>query len=1015
MKPYTQTINEKKLKQTLISLSLINDMPVPQKLGQIKKFIAEKKWGDVDFIKKIQVAMNNLMPCENIKLKHVETVKAFPQQFSKNFEFRIYHEFDSIHQQIAIAYIIHSKDFLVDISKVQKANIKFLREKHDLTIDTNNFGNISYVPKPVNCIDGGSDIFRPFYYDWQEKWSEFVGEFDSTREIIDKDDLLLVLKIDFKKSYDNLNPCKLFDMGEGAFPKVGKSMDFLRKISQKYVCNDCNNDSKPVNQKIPYGGNVESHMIANLLILMKMDKIIGSINENFKVVKYIRYADDIAIFIKPRKDKDKSAKILENIKNTIQDSIGDTAQEQLEEVDLSKIINEKVIKEMNINKNKTEWYFVNKETIDKDIINLKDSYTSVSSIHALRMPEFLSDNHFELEIHQDKDPNSRTTRQLEVMKKWEKIQRWDFLPTYLNQDYIDKQKSKKNFMSYFIPLYRKSESRNHKEKMIEYLLNNTSFFKQKQLTIEEKTDIQKFNNAWYKNIVGWFMKFDLSNDIELVQNAIKNKEQEYGDLGKGFENHSNQTSENAIHKYIEFQGNKRRDPKLFAHSQLVKLIKKIQEMQNCKYKGINNEIVFNDFLIIDGQSKLKNLPEYWKSLKVNILTYFKEMYGSHADFLYWRFKHYLLSANNRVDFVESCSYMFKTLDKLSDLNSLTLNEVDIEYFGIIKANYLTYTTVKTNDIDKTRKWKNKEIDSLWQIRILCKILWRNGSFSTQTYTSHNEEHGDVLMLRFVELRRSIKEVRHFMHKHNFSIFAVIGSIYTHDLGMLFNGDVEALNMGNMKDIYESISNKVRQYHGRNSASIINEWLGSYLNISSEHTVELSNAAIGHEIGSEKLAPLNKNSMNNTLILSIIDVLDITYERSNLLSRKLSGTIASDKTIVHWLKHYCTKSISSYKYADNKFLINIKANRILFDNDEDIEKYLEPLIKAELLKWLEPNINKLLQNNNLQQKKIGVEITIDWNEEFPKDETLSFYRGSRPIDKEELKKLIEEHNNCFIKT
>ena len=143
------------------------------------------------------------------------------------------------------------------------------------------------------------------------------------------------------------------------------------------------------------------------------------------------------------------------------------------------------------------------------------------------------------------------------------------------------------------------------------------------------------------------------------------------------------------------------------------------------------------------------------------------------------------------------------------------------------------------------------------------------------------------------------------------------------------------------------------------------------------------------------------------------MLDITFERSNIISRKLTGTIASEVTLIHWIKHYVTQKITKYQYSTNKLTINLLAKKTIFEDLEEEKKYLEPIIKDDLMKWLPKNIREILKNNDLK-KKFDVEFKIKWDETSPSYVDFDFYRNIKKYSKEDIQKLVIEFYNKLLK-
>ncbi|NQZ66129.1 MAG: hypothetical protein HRT99_02845 [Mycoplasmatales bacterium] len=346
------------------------------------------------------------------------------------------------------------------------------------------------------------------------------------------------------------------------------------------------------------------------------------------------------------------------------------------------------------------------------------------------------------------------------------------------------------------------------------------------------------------------------------------------------------------------------------------------------------------------------------------------------------------------------------LEKLIDLNETLLTNVDLEYLNIIKTIYYGFGK-KMSKIDM-----DKKLDKLWKIRMTSKLLWSNGSLSTHTYTSHNEKHGDMLVSRFIQLNRAAPFFRNIISKEKYSIFSLIGSFYTHDLGMLLNGNVESTYNGTLKEIYKKISDESRTFHGRNSSSILLEWLGGFLNIDAIEVSIMSFSAIAHETGIDSLPKCSNKVIINSLILSIVDLLDITQERSTLLSRKLTGNIASNDSIIHWIKHYFVKEITDMSMVKNEKKINFKITLKYNKFNDKFNDKLKKIVEWSVKKYMKENLKNLFKYEYYNNEYYDICICFIFNEENDNNRKLdlNFYKCLNDIDEKKMMELL----NDFIK-
>ena len=93
-----------------------------------------------------------------------------------------------------------------------------------------------------------------------------------------------------------------------------------------------------------------------------------------------------------------------------------------------------------------------------------------------------------------------------------------------------------------------------------------------------------------------------------------------------------------------------------------------------------------------------------------------ECFVNHIPLLYVRFKKFLASSDNRIDFIKYMDILNSSLDELSDVNEYIVNEKDIIVFSKIHSIHNSYSPYY-------EKQKNIVlIDKLITIKILTKIL-----------------------------------------------------------------------------------------------------------------------------------------------------------------------------------------------------------------------------------------------------------------------------------------------------
>lgn len=1014
-------INVDRLKHTLLSMKAITDMKLSQRFFETSESVLKEKWNDADFVKSIEVHYNKLLSRlegkddYKVLLKHVNLVKKFREENKSEMEFRTYHQFEEYEEQVAIAYYLHDLNYLNNIYDFYKTIHKKIQKDFNLTNKSKNYGNISFYDKAISeCANTKSDYF-PYYIEWQSKWKEFVDAFDdNTYEYDYQDERTIVLKIDFKQSYNNLDRemylQKIHDFQNNDLFKQD-SLDAIQKlftINEMYECQEeeCDLD----NNIVPYGGPLESHMLANAMILDKLEHIFKEINakiigdfgiSHMRVDKFLAYADDIAIFIKV---KSSNFKKIANDKETLCSLIIELLNNSRDDL------------RINSDKSHIFTFFGSDLKFQSSLMELIESYTSLSTVNSLMEPDGIIADDFDLKYDNEKD--TRTIQAYKRIEEMSKLTKLEFVPLSIDEAKFSKWKKEKTLLWNMKFILEKNKTPEKSKYYFNLLLCNKGFFND-DIDNNKRFDMWWINNVvdlllelypintfeykyWGKYIYNWYF----GNNNDLYNGWCSEDHKKY--LGEVLLHQSDyKKSDNSMNNlYQLIEENNLNNAYIIALDHLISKIKWVTKLSRCEYDEIN----LNNWFF-DGDNKI--VDDYWSKTKQGIYIYYNNFFKDTNNFLYVRFKHFLQSSKNRIEFIKYMKYMESDLETTIDLNLMSLSDFDISFLKKIKEIYFAYSKFN-NQIYNARK----QIDKLWKIRILTKTLWANGSLSTQTYTIHNHLHGDVLLKRFISLNRVIPEFRSLVHKNSYSIFGFIGSIYTHDLGMLLNGNVDELFNDNLKSIYNQVSNRVRDYHGQNSSSIIMEWLASFLDIGKDDAYIMSASAIAH-VNSISTLPTSDDKVKITaLLLSIVDLLDVTFERSTLTSRKLTGDIASDITKKHWMKHYATRRIKSIDLEDEehssegikKLKIVLSCNKLGLSGDS--LNNLEILIKEDIERWLSTLINQLfdIASKNIQGKfNIETDIVVEFDDTTPISKDIIAFREKNN------KSFLEILNDLFKNT
>lgn len=949
-------INVNKLKQVLISLSVINSSKIPQRIYEIKTLIKTKAWNNEDVIKKVKSSYTKLFnDDEKIHLSKV-LVKKKKGNEENYWITREFHRYDNIYDQIAVAYFLFDIQFFKSLRAFYKYQNTQLRG--NLGIDSTrptNYGNITFKGDiDDKCSD---DQFMPFYIDWKAQWRKFIkriGDLSVER--------CYVVKLDFINAYHELNTDDFVKLHIHIDANTDKNKDNainkLINIIKKY---EYKNGEKITG--VPYGGTVESHMIANYLILKKLHNICRQINSTnmFRVIDLISYADDSCIVLKSSNSKEEI--------NEDDSSEMDVLIQLLN--GLSTKYNFHSVKQDN--KTKTHVFKINDK---KDINLLKNSYSSSSTINALFTTQRISDNDFIIEWKTDQSIYDKSDHIFERKELVSKIYNTYLISSIKWSDFFNLDNVK------FIPyLFTHMTIKFNSDQNIGLIIDNLfEYDKQRYfetIGVQEYIIIEALE-CLYTALECGVPISALCKLATKIKNWIK-KNDDFIWLDDGlryFYNEATETTDSSstnidtslvIKLETYFQSLSGKDEK---YESLVNVINKIANMteKSCDYTLINIYQLFG-FKIPGGGSDIL----YWQFTKISIINFFKELFKESEPFLFYRFKQFLIISQNRIELIRNMKHLQRSNDLLPDINRKLINEYDERIFKLIQ--YTPDTLTMGADIEETIK-----VDTLLCVRELTKLLWENGSFSTQTFTTHNHLHGDKLLLTYYQFRAK-KSIRNLLNYDSIDIYPLIASFYLHDIGLLHNGDIEQLFNDTLKNIYNKISSKVREHHGNKSSDIIINLIASLLNLPKEWILPISYAAISHTDGMDYLNYGGDIRMkNNSYVLAILDLLDITFEREILTSRVITGSIASKETIKHWLKHYTVTSIN-FEITDRTITFFIGINKSLI-NDWEIQlntKFDEETFFTDTHfgKFIIEQIDKyFLENVKFLFKNIGYTQSID---------------------------------------
>lgn len=740
---------------------------------------------------------------------------------------------------------------------------------------------------------------------------------------------------------------------------------------------------------IPYGGIVESHIFANILLLNKIQKIIQVINEtlkavgdtNSRVLDFVTYADDsIILFRNSSKNNDK---VISNLKKLVDEikmhDFGDGSKTR--------------ILELNSAREK-----------------LRNEYLTPSSINAMFEVVKRSENRLIFD-HEQTDTLKENIFFKESYKLLlVKLDKWIYLPSNdVLREVFQEVKKWKRFEYFVIELLKKFNS----TRDIEKIWNIVLFV----ISSSDSNDVNQIELDFSDN----WSSFKVNDVLSLVTFACLNLDYHiFAELKKNLDNAykklSSKTSDlqwlkHDIDIYIESLNN------VYSNQIFLDSLNKISVEESSWVESYSRLVTFIanygnlsvkecDFLKIDEfyafniNVNRENEPIFWKKTKISFLMFFNKVFEKRMPLLYLRFKRFLLVSENRNEFIEYMHYLNSTLTKRADLNEQAVDKNDNYFFELISKSF----SIEFSDSLE----QNIHVDKLFLTRIFVKILWLNGSISTNLFTSHDHSHGDVLLSRFHEIRASSRFFRSWFRSDSVDMFSLIASFYLHDIGMLIPPRSNEFFYGEFKDIVDKIAQNTRMTHGTNSALFVLEEIGKFLDFSAEVCGMIANATIAHQNGFENILLKNDKDQKNAVVLSLVDLLDVTYERSWILSRKMVGKLASNVTLAHWLKHYATKNIlireQRIKSEDGKDVIKIIIkffiNTAVIENSvgpkasfSECQKLFETIISQDTSAWFAEILRYIeIESNQKITHKVEFELL-----KMPENHKISFFGNNSKVD------------------
>ncbi|TCG10498.1 hypothetical protein C4B24_04565, partial [Mycoplasma marinum] len=829
------------------------------------------------------------------------------------------------------------------------------------------------------------DDTKPYiYWNWQWSYNKYIGH--ASRKIGEEN----LIKIDLTSAFDNMT-------GDIYENKLMELLNFINKIDSPQETNQYNLqketppegfqfENKKRYEGIKYGFILESYLLANINFIDYKEELFKAIIQHFESVGYedmtvISYVDDTYISFKNNdvtlerwekfqekwnKDQEnkgkKESKFIINESKTIFYEKGDVSSlvkdstwsagqtiggeglykgADLNSIDgIDEIINSRELNKNRINHLKKEFentYFITKDSGEK--------YTNLEKRE--RVMEILSNkySHTFFNAYAKKNDYMSFKNIFDsFMQMIQELFRGEFKNKLLLKfaDTLIRVRSSSSLVSSFIETNIQIIINSiGAAKLGEHMFDTTKIIKH-----EYELSGYKINTSLEESIVRliyicWF-----------ISEKNRRKSSEYGEEDFNLNNY---------------------------------LIAKQEEMNNFKDDHMKILDLFNNFIKGSKEEEEQTLDEIDKSF---LSLYSRQLIDfiscKEGTLLSERINLAKRMSHSRITFAKNIVrigrhillYEFSDGARFKPTLFAKVNASDLEVFSnMIRTTRYSNTSSITGGLGSAREEEAHfaKVDMLMLIREYVKLLWKNGSRELEHFSNHGVEHSDSILDKCIPLMSAI---------NNIDPFAVIISIYMHDIGLLddesfFNknnfykffaqkieNDIDLIKV--YTDFKDSMSATSRENHGDTSAFFINQLYNSFnvrgSDISKKQKNISAKASAIHNGSHATYISVGQLENKEYFLISLFDLLDINWERIERPLASIGTSTASPTTKKFWIKDLLVNH-SNVIFNTSNIEKNIetmkKTKKINLEYDWEIEMHQEMFCK--IIEIAQRTIEDLLEN------------------------------------------------------
>ena len=376
------------------------------------------------------------------------------------------------------------------------------------------------------------------------------------------------------------------------------------------------------------------------------------------------------------------------------------------------------------------------------------------------------------------------------------------------------------------------------------------------------------------------------------------------------------------------------------------------------------------------------------------------------SFMKARFQIMVSKSKSRLELSKNLGYFYQNTRKLLMDEKATLFSPTV--FNVMSSSDIEFMNKISIELDK-RDVAYSIIDTILITREFLDASWKNGSRELEHFSNHALQHSDNLFDFAISIMASIKT------ETRLNYGAVILSIYMHDFGLLddelffdkseaaaiLSSSIEEKGIERYKKLKDSMSNSVREAHGVTSANAALK-IYHYINHKKflrNKTFDIATKASSIHNGTlETYHGINSLDRAEYFIVSLLDLADVNWKRIERPINSIGTSTATPTTKKFWIKDLIvekmTKKFTIYNGANKQkeLLVTIHLNENMLREIEQriisnkwIVKEKSPLINHKFLIWYFFETEFLYINDDIRdtkymdtytfEKKLGIKTTL----------------------------------------